>query len=109
MSITLEEKEALYEEFKERMLNERSSGAKEIRNLGPARDYFNEEKTKLQKEGSWNPDLYDGWAFITKLTYRVVGVRYVRDIPDEKLGLANDFAKEVIKLYYEYYKKGLDS
>lgn len=108
MSITVEEKEQLYKEFKDRMLMEQQikGDGNGVANLAPSRDYFNQEKTRLIKEGRWTPDLYPGWELISKLTCKVCGVKYVRHLEPSQLDIANNFATEVVKLYFETYDKG---
>ena len=108
MSITVEEKEQLYKEFKERMIMEQQNKGTGAEKLAPARDYFNQEKERLYKEGKWNPDLYSGWEQIRSLTYKVCGAKYMRNLEPKYLDIANDFATEVIKLYFENYEKVLE-
>jgi hypothetical protein len=108
MSITVEEKEQLYKEFKERMIKEQESRRTGAEKVAPARDYFNQEKERLYKEGKWTPDLYAGWEGIRKLACRVCDVKYVNHLEPKHLDIANDFAIEVIKLYFEAYEKALE-
>lgn len=110
MSLTYEEKEQLYEEFKERMRAEQEEkthnhGAQSLR---PALNYFDNEKTKFMNAGIWKPGLYLGWELIRKLTCRVCGVKIIKHISDEQRDLANEFAIKVTDLYFEYYKKGFE-
>lgn len=97
--MTNEEKEALYEEFRQRMKEEQKAETelqrRRKRNLKPASDYCTEKHVS---------NLYV-WEDILSITKRVFGAKRIEYIRDEDLDKANEFAMRLYDLCVEYHKK----
>lgn len=113
MSITNEEKEALFKEFEARMAEKKTvekqgyaSGYNTIHNLEPAKDYFKKKFDQMHKDFNFSVWTYHGltwsdWDKIRMLVCHTFGVSLVRDIPEEQLKTANDLGKKLIDVLFE--------
>lgn len=97
--ITSKEKEALYEEFKQRMKEEQKTETelqrRRRRNLKPASDYCDEHHVS---------NLFV-WEDIMSITKRVFGAKRIEYIRDEDLSKANEFAIKLHDLCVEYHRE----
>lgn len=117
MSITQEEKEQLFEEFKERLKNEQkqgyASGYETYHNLEKAKDYFWEKYRHMTDKHSCERWLSLGissgdWDFIRKLICHANGTGIVRDISPDKLDESNELAIRIIDLLFDYNEQILN-
>lgn len=97
--ITSKEKEALYEEFRQRMKEEQKTETelqrRRRRNLKPASDYCSEHHVS---------NLFV-WEDILSITKRVFRAKRIEYIQDEDLSKANEFAMKLYDLCVEYHRK----
>lgn len=116
MSITTEEKEALFAEFKARLENQKqgyASGYETVHNMEQSKDYFwakYDSMTKNHAFDIWSPKgimSYD-WDMIRKLVCHATGVSIVKQIQPDKLKDVNDLAMKIIDLLFDYNEKILN-
>lgn len=116
MNITELEKEQLYEEFKERMVNEgviapKSAAWKNQNNLQVAREHFRvraENLRKLFDHAIWTEGLnWPEWEFIKKLICHTYCVSSASGIKDDLLEEANNLAIKLIDEVFDVNEKHL--
>lgn len=124
MSITKNEKEKLYEEFKMRLQEESVSSKpttmayKNLHNLEIAREHFKTREDKLRDQfdaGLW---MYQGlnwpdWNFIVRLVYHAYGVSTAGNILEAHIKDANNLAIKLVDDVFDanilYLEKGTES
>lgn len=92
--MTEQEKEALYEEFKERLKQETVYKQNAINALKEARAYAKSTKTG-----------YHIWDEVNKQVRHTFNVKNLGRLPVEQYALANDYAKKLIELHLAYREK----
>lgn len=108
MELTKEEKEALFEEFKNRMRKQRGESCWEtFHNMEQSKDYFWDRHYEMRKLFSHENWAYSGvqggdWDLIRKLVLHANGVCIVKHLPKERLDSANKLAIEISKLLFDY-------
>lgn len=119
MSITNEEKEALFKEFEARLAEKKTvekqgyaSGYNTIHNLEPAKDYFKAKFEQMHKDFDFNVWTYYGlswsdWDKIRMLVCHTFGTSLVRNIPEEQLEAANNLGRTLIDVLFEQNYKTL--
>jgi hypothetical protein len=105
------EKEKLYEDFKERLINDglintKSSSYKNQNNLKPARDHFKFRAEKLRSDfefsiWSGNGLNWPDWEFIKKLVCHTYSVSSAGGIEDNLLEDANNLAIDIINKIFD--------
>lgn len=105
MEISKEEKELLYQDFKERMIAEgiktNSKAYKNLHNLERSREYFKtriEELREVFAFGVWSKNgiNWPDWNYIIRLVCHIYGVTKAGDIPEKFLEDANDLAIRLV-------------
>ncbi len=116
MSITAEEKEALFAEFEAIMLKKKqgyASGYETTHNMENAKDYFwtmYHNAKKNREFNIWSNKVISSadWDMVRKLVCHANGVSIVRSIPPEKLSDANELAMKLLELLFDYNERILD-
>jgi hypothetical protein len=117
MNITNQEKEQLFEEFKNRMMNEaalnsKSAAYRNQNNLKEAREYFKVRAEKIRKDFNFeiwsnNGLNWPDWTFIIRLVCHAYGVSTISGIADELLDEANGLATELTDKVFSINEKTL--
>lgn len=116
MSMTMEEKEALFTEFEARLKEKKqgyASGYETMHNMEQAKDHFwtkynNMTKSHVFDIWSRKGIMSADWDMIRRLVCHATGVSIVREISPEKLGDANELAIKLIDLLFDYNEQILD-
>lgn len=116
MSMTAEEKEALFAEFESRLKERKqgyTSGYETIHNMEQAKDHFwarYKNATKKREHAIWSGKIVSNadWDMIRKLVCHANGVSIVREISPEKLSDANELAIKILDLLFDYNEQILD-
>lgn len=116
MSMTTEEKEALFTEFETRLKNRKqgyASGYETVHNMEQSKDHFWTKYNSMTKNYAfdiWSPKgiVSSDWDMIRRLVCHATGVSIVREIPPEKLKDANELAIKLIDLLFDYNEKILN-
>lgn len=119
MNITDNEKEHLYEQFKERMINEgmvvktKSAAYKNLHNLKPAREHFGVRAEAIRKKFPfhvWSPNglNWPDWELVRRLLYHAYGVNAASRISDDLLEEANKFAMDLTDKLFDANEKNLE-
>lgn len=115
MSITIEEKEALFKEFEARLADKQvkerkkqgyASGYATLHNLEPAKDYFKKRFDQMHSDFAFDIWTYHGlmwsdWDKIRMLVSHTYGISLVKNIPEDRLEAANNLAIAMIDLIFE--------
>lgn len=123
MSITADEKEALFAEFELRFKERKqgyASSYETIHNMEQAKDYFWTRYNNITKKyenviKKYNYPIQSrktvrnaDWVMIRKLVCHANGVSIVREISPEKLTDANELAIRILELLFDYNEHILD-
>ena len=103
--ITEKEKEALFEEFQERLENKSSVAYLRKKNFEPARRYFDMRYHLYLKSLGKNKQHRVNthvWPAISQIMCRATDNEYVHKIKPEYLEMTNQFGMKLTDLYFEF-------